>query len=904
MNENYSDIYVLTNTPNKIIVEEICDYYIFSGNVPYTITENNSYYCVNESFHIDDQDAITFPSGIHDSILNCQGYNLDGNDVSIGVNLFGTNTTNNIIKNCDITNFAVGIVLDGVNNISLLNNEIQSSSFNGIFSIGSNNIIKNNIVSGSTFDAIWLQLGQYNIIMNNTLNNNGWDGLVMELSSNNTVINNTANGNDDGFTIRTANNTIINNKAVGNDGDGFEAFGKNNILINNTAENNDKNGFFILSLCDNIKLINNTASGNGVGGNYNGFYFEQCDNVVVEDNLAYNNNLANFYLRETNNSNFTNNVLIGSTRGFYVRDSQNNNIKGGSISSGSVDYNFRGAGTTNYFMNNNFTTSKKIYFYDTTSWFNYNNETTGNIWLKTKASTSTTITRELISWSQDLMQWSDTSSSTTTSIYNITGLETDIDYYVFNNSILTYTLNSGPNGEISFTINLPQDEEHEIKVEKSTDFVFWFKFDEGRGVDAYDSSVYSNDGIFYGETFYHGTLGNGTAGYEPTWKSGTDCMYGSCLAFEGTPWVDADVVDVSDIPNGDLTIMAWIYPKQVLGDQRAIVSKWSSAGGTAEWLFRLYNSSSANMRFIMYNTTAGYEQIGSSGANIGTGGWTHVAVSYDISSGQVRFYRNGSYVGGGSFNGPMRDGSAIVKIGSQGYGTLDPFNGTIDEVRIFDEVLSQTEIQYEMNSQFPVSRPIASWKFEENSGTIANDTHIWANGTYGSALSFDGSNDYVQAPHDSSLSGFTEFTAGFWIRQDDVTRRQARLYKWGGGGAQGWFIEGPSFGTWDLGFYASHNGTHYVEWHANYNPIAGSWYYITVVWEANEHAQFYVNGAPVTTSTPPSTISQIYNNVGAPFLVGKCPYDSNRYFDGIIDEIRIWNRTLTQSEIQEEMNRS
>jgi len=471
--EEIHEFYVTADLAESPVLVANVYFFILIDSLPYTIDRSNAYYCLVEDVHIDDQDAITFSSGIQNSTLDCQGYNLDGNDVSIGVNLFGTNTKNNIIKNCNISNFSVGIVLDGINNISLLNNEIKSSSFKGIFSSGSNNIIKNNIVSGSTFDGVWLDLGQYNTIINNTLNNNGWDGLVMEFSSNNTVISNTANGNDDGFTIRTANNTIINNKAVGNDGDGFEAFGKNNILINNTAENNDKNGFFILSLCDNIKLINNTASGNGAGGNYNGFYFEQCDKVIVEDNLAYNNNLANFYLWETNNSNFTNNVLIGGTRGFYVHDSQNNNIKGGSISSGNVDYNFRGAGTTNYFMDSNFTTLKRIYFYDSTSWFNYNNESSGNIWLKTNVSTAANITRELTSWFQDLIQWNDTSSSITTARYNVTGLMPNTDYDVYNNSVLTYTLLTDSNGNLeSFTISLPANEEHEIKVEVEEIFFF------------------------------------------------------------------------------------------------------------------------------------------------------------------------------------------------------------------------------------------------------------------------------------------------------------------------------------------------------------------------------------------------------------------------------------------------
>jgi len=186
----------------------------------------------------------------------------------------------------------------------------------------------------------------------------------------------------------------------------------------------------------------------------------------------------------------------------------------------------------------------------------------------------------------------------------------------------------------------------------------------------------------------------------------------------------------------------------------------------------------------------------------------------------------------------------------------------------------------------------------DNDGDVVGATWT-SSGKFGGAFDFDGSDDYIEAPHDSSLSGFTEFTATFWMRQNDITRRQAILYKWGGGGPQGWFIDGPSFPGYDIGFFAYDGINPYVEWRTDYNPIAGSWYHIAVVWKANEHAQFYVNGEPVTTLyTPPSTISQIYDNVGAPFLIGKCPYDSNRYFNGIIDEVVIYNKALTEEEIR------
>jgi hypothetical protein len=211
------------------------------------------------------------------------------------------------------------------------------------------------------------------------------------------------------------------------------------------------------------------------------------------------------------------------------------------------------------------------------------------------------------------------------------------------------------------------------------------EFDEGQGSIAHDSSGNGNDG----------TLGNGTVGTQPTWKSGTACKYGNCLGFEGTPGVIADVVSTSDfMPNSSLTITAWIYPKKIdggsSGDERAIASKWASGDSTSEWIFRLRNTTPSEFQFYIMNTTNNWVEVDSSGANIQINNWYYVAVSYDINSGQVTFYKNGVPLSGGGYIGTARNGSAIIRIGAQGGSgsSYDPFNGTIDSVRIYNDLLT------------------------------------------------------------------------------------------------------------------------------------------------------------------------------------------------------------------------
>jgi predicted glutamine amidotransferase len=176
-----------------------------------------------------------------------------------------------------------------------------------------------------------------------------------------------------------------------------------------------------------------------------------------------------------------------------------------------------------------------------------------------------------------------------------------------------------------------------------------------------------------------------------------------------------------------------------------------------------------------------------------------------------------------------------------------------------------------------------------NNGTPYNAVTQGASGKIDGADTFDGGNDYVQVAHSSTLTGYTtSFTASFWLRLSDISRRQAILNKYDSVGNQrGWYIEFLTTAAYGkvLGFFGSQNGLAYQEWYASFNPTAGTWYHITVVWQANTVPRFYVNGAQVATIGT-GTIASIFNNVGAPLYIGRS-YTTGRYLLGSLDEIRI-----------------
>jgi len=178
-------------------------------------------------------------------------------------------------------------------------------------------------------------------------------------------------------------------------------------------------------------------------------------------------------------------------------------------------------------------------------------------------------------------------------------------------------------------------------------------------------------------------------------------------------------------------------------------------------------------------------------------------------------------------------------------------------------------------------------------GGLVQDTA----GKIDGADDFDGTNDYLQIPHANSIAGFTEaFTASAWVKTDqkgNSTYYPTIFNKYNTAGNQrAWAIDNYLGNT--LQFKATANGlTPHTWWQTTWNPIVGEWYYVTVVWEANKNATFYINGVQSAISAWSSTtIPSIFNNTLEPLHIGNA-YTTGRNWDGIIDEARISNIALS-----------
>ena len=198
--------------------------------------------------------------------------------------------------------------------------------------------------------------------------------------------------------------------------------------------------------------------------------------------------------------------------------------------------------------------------------------------------------------------------------------------------------------------------------------------------------------------------------------------------------------------------------------------------------------------------------------------------------------------------------------------------------------------------------------FEETAGDYYDSTKNGNNGIVNGGVvqgisdridgvaTFDGSTGYVNISHSETISGFSlGFTASFWVRPNDVLRRQTILSKHDIiDNRGGWFIDYRLDKGGSIGFLASSDGVSYSWWYAPFKLKAGSWYHVVVVWEANAVPTFYVNDKQLHTLNS-DVISDIFNNEGTPLLIGKSTYAAGREFNGSLDEMRLSDVALSGS---------
>src|SRR5882762_1724685 len=432
-----------------------------------------------------------------------------------------------------------------------------------------------------------------------------------------------------------------------------------------------------------------------------------------------------------------------------------------------------------------------------------------------------------------------------------------------------------------------------------------YAFNEGSGNTTADASGNGNTGSLSG----------------PSWT--TAGHYGNALSFNGANgYVEASNSN-SFNPGTAATFSAWVNVLAANADISSVINKWSQTIDD-EYLFGL---DSSNRLTFAWQTTGGnvwgppsyYIVSGNTQVPLGT--WTYIAVVRNGPA--ISFYINGNLdasFGAAADANPFRSGINTLRIGGQNRGAASRvLNGMIDEVRMYNQALTPAQIQGDMNA--PIGKtalPAATYGFNEGSGNTTADDSGNANvgtlsgpswttaGRYGSALSFNGTNAYVEAANSNSFNPGTAATFSAWVNVLAASADVSSVVNKWSQSIDDEYLFGLNSSN-RLTFAWQTTGGN-VWGRPSYNIVSGNaqvplgtWTYITVV-RNGPAISFYVNGNLDATFGAAADANPFRSGIDTVRIGGQNRGAASRVLNGVIDEVRMYNQALTPTQIQGDMN--
>ncbi|MCJ8330399.1 MAG: LamG domain-containing protein, partial [Lentisphaeria bacterium] len=340
--------------------------------------------------------------------------------------------------------------------------------------------------------------------------------------------------------------------------------------------------------------------------------------------------------------------------------------------------------------------------------------------------------------------------------------------------------------------------------------------------------------------------------------------FSSSIDFDGTD----DVVNVPDDASYepgsvDFTIEAWINPDSVIGNN-SIINKWDHVNSARSYHVRIENG-----KLVLYLSEfgTGYESL-TGVTSIPVGEWSHIAVVREGTT--VRLFINGAVDAAFTYTGAVYDAPCALKLGSN-YGTLNPFDGKIDEFRISNIARYTTASSLDETAN-------------NNDGSFEGGAGMVSAGKFNNALELQGTEDsFLRIPDDASYEpGSGNFTIEAWINPDSVSGNNSFINKWDhttGDRSYHFRIENGK-----LVLYLSETGSGYTVFTGTKDIPVGQWTHVAAVRNGNTISLFVDSSLDVS-----GTYTGAVHDSSADLLIGSNYGSSFFPFNGKIDEFRISN---------------
>ncbi|MDP3989038.1 MAG: LamG domain-containing protein [bacterium] len=299
------------------------------------------------------------------------------------------------------------------------------------------------------------------------------------------------------------------------------------------------------------------------------------------------------------------------------------------------------------------------------------------------------------------------------------------------------------------------------------------------------------------------------------------------------------------------------------------------------------------------------------GNNSRIGEWNHVVLVFDGTS--LTIYQDGVYANSSTFaQTSVNVNASDFYISNQFATNFYRFHGDIDDVRVYNRALSTDEV----NHLYKLGATIASgfedttdlvghWTFDtgkvdftnnlavdetgKNNGTLVSmSSASQVQGKLEKGLGFDGSADYVNL---GNVNAGSAFTFSLWIKRDSTSSEgyQALITK-------GRELGDQFYGVW---MYQSKLIVSYYAGDLVYGgtPLEKNrWYYVVGTYDGSR-LRVYLDGVDDEASCFDDCIATPVENTSN-MLIGAAG-GVNEYFNGVIDDVRVYSNALALSEVLE-----
>jgi len=278
-----------------------------------------------------------------------------------------------------------------------------------------------------------------------------------------------------------------------------------------------------------------------------------------------------------------------------------------------------------------------------------------------------------------------------------------------------------------------------------------------------------------------------------------------------------------------------------------------------------------------------------------------VIAGSNFQNGAACSFGSGITINSCTVNSPAQITSAITIIGSaatglRGVTVTNPGGQFATLANAFTvsaaPLLSPPRATYSFNAGTGLTA--ADLSGNGNNGTLQNGV-AWTAGKYGSALSFDGINDFVRVPDSSSLDVGSSGTIAAWIRLDALNRRNSVLAK-GSVNSRSATNYGLEVTDTNRFFCILGGGSSSRTLTSSSTVTTGTFYHVACVWNGTQ-LRLYING--VLNASVAQNLTPAVNT--SPLYIGQFSGNVDR-MRGVIDEVRIYGRALSQAEVSTDMN--